>query len=82
MAALAQEITAEIDQEILSFLVALPGTPTSTFAMDNVTGTPTFVGDVHAALAILVNRQANLIAARTRRGSGNFGARSVKPQRL
>lgn len=72
MAALAQEITAEIDQEILSFLVALPGTPTATFAMSNVTGTPTFVGDVHAALAILINRQANLIAARTRRGAGNW----------
>jgi len=72
MAALAQEIVAEIDQEILQFLVALPGTPTLTFAMDNVTGTPTFVGDVHAALAILINRQANLIAARTRRGAGNW----------
>jgi hypothetical protein len=72
MAALAQEITAEIDQEILSFLVALPGSPTSTFDMSNVTGTPTFVGDVHAALAILINRQANLIAARTRRGAGNW----------
>ncbi len=72
MAALAQEITAEIDQEILSFLVALPGSPTSTFDMLNVTGTPTFVGDVHAALAILINRQANLIAARTRRGAGNW----------
>jgi hypothetical protein len=72
MAALAQEITAEIDQEILAFLTALPGSPTATFAMDNVTGTPTFVGDVHAALAILINRQSNLIAARTRRGSGNW----------
>ena len=72
MAALAQEITAEIDQEILTFLTALPGSPGSTFAMDNVTGTPTFVGDVHAALAILINRQANLIAARTRRGAGNW----------
>jgi hypothetical protein len=72
MAALAQEITAEIDQEIISFLIALPGAATSTFAMSNVTGTPTFVGDVHAALAILVNRQANLIAARTRRGAGNW----------
>lgn len=72
MAALAQEITAEIDQEILNYLLALPGSPTSTFAMDNVTGTPTFVGDVHAALAILINRQANLIAARTRRGAGNW----------
>jgi hypothetical protein len=72
MAALAQEITAEIDQEILSFLVALPGAATTTFDMLNVTGTPTFVGDVHAALAILINRQANLIAARTRRGAGNW----------
>ena len=72
MAALAQEITAEIDQEILSFLIALPGTATSTFDMNNITGTPTFVGDVHAALAILINRQANLIAARTRRGAGNW----------
>lgn len=72
MAALAQEITAEIDQEILTSLRALPGAPTSTFAMDQVTGTPTFVGDVHAALAILINRQSNLIAARTRRGAGNW----------
>lgn len=72
MAALAQEITAEIDQEILGSLLALPGAPTATFAMNNVTGTPTFVGDVHAALAILINRQANLIASRTRRGAGNW----------
>jgi hypothetical protein len=72
MAALAQEITAEIDQEILVSLRALPGAATSTFAMDDVTGTPTFVGDVHAALAILINRQANLIASRTRRGAGNW----------
>jgi hypothetical protein len=74
MAALAQEIVAEIDQEILNSLLSLAGTPStnSTFAMDNVTGTPTFVGDVHAALAILINRQANLIAARTRRGAGNW----------
>lgn len=72
MAALAQEITAEIDQEILVSLRALPGMPTSVFAQSGVTGTPTFVGDVHAALAILINRQANLIASRTRRGAGNW----------
>jgi hypothetical protein len=72
LAALAQEIVAEIDQRILTSLLALPGTPTSTFDMTNVTGTPTFVGDVHAALAILINRQANLIGARTRRGAGNW----------
>jgi hypothetical protein len=72
MAALAQEITAEIDQEILVSLRALPGSPVSTFDQNAVTGTPTYVGDVHAALAILINRQANLIAARTRRGAGNW----------
>jgi hypothetical protein len=72
MAALAQEITAEIDQEILVSLRALPGAPTAVFKQDTVTGTPTFIGDVHAALAILINRQANLIASRTRRGAGNW----------
>jgi hypothetical protein len=72
MAALAQEITAEIDQEILTSLRALPGAPTAIFDQSQITGTPTFVGDVHAALAVLINRQANLIAARTRRGAGNW----------
>ena len=72
MAALAQEITAEIDQEILFSLRALPGAPTATFSQSAATGTPTFVGDVHAALAIMINRQANLIASRTRRGAGNW----------
>jgi hypothetical protein len=72
MAALAQEITAEIDQEILVSLRALPGTPTAVFSQTAVTGTPTFVGDVHAALAIMINRQANLIASRTRRGAANW----------
>lgn len=72
LAALAQEIVAEIDQEILAALRALPGAPGATFSQGAVTGTPTFVGDVHAALAILIIRQANLIASRTRRGAGNW----------
>ncbi len=71
MAALAQEITAEIDQEILYHLRALAGT-TQTFSQAAVTGTPTFIGDVHAALAIQINRAANIIASRTRRGAGNW----------
>ncbi len=71
MAALAQEITAEIDQEILFHLRALAGT-TQTFSQAAVTGTPTFIGDVHAALAIQINRAANIIATRTRRGAGNW----------
>jgi len=71
MAALAQEIVAEIDQEILMSLRALPAVG-ATFDQANVSGTATFVGDEHAALAILINQQANLIAARTRRGAGNW----------
>jgi hypothetical protein len=72
MAALAQEITAEIDQEILNSLRMLPGTPTAVFDQGAVSGTATFVGDEHAALSVLINRQANLIAARTRRGAANW----------
>jgi len=72
MAALAQEITAEIDQEILVSLRALPGAPTAIFDQGNVSGTATYVGDEHAALAVLINRQSNLIASRTRRGAGNW----------
>ena len=72
MAALAQEITAEIDQEIIASLTALAGTPTQTYDQASVSGTATFVGDEHAALAIQINRVANLIAQRTRRGSANY----------
>ena len=71
MAALAQEITVEIDQEILGSLRALAA---QEFNYDQaaVSGTATFVGDEHAALAVLINRSANLIAQRTRRGAGNW----------
>lgn len=72
MAALAQEITAEIDQEILRSLRTLAGTASETFDQSAVSGTATYVGDEHAALAVLINRQANKIAQRTRRGAGNF----------
>ena len=71
MAALAQEITAEIDQEILASLRLL-ATVEETFDQSMVSGTATFVGDEHAALAIQINRVSNLIAQRTRRGSGNW----------
>jgi len=71
MAALAQEITAEIDQEILLSLSTL-ATLEETFDQAAVSGTATFVGDEHAALAVLINRVANKIAQRTRRGAGNW----------
>jgi hypothetical protein len=71
MAALAQEITVEIDQEILTSLRAL-ATVEDTFDQSLVSGTATFVGDEHAALAVQINRVSNLIAQRTRRGSANW----------
>ena len=79
MAALAQEITVEIDQEILGSLRALAATD-YTFDQAAVSGTATFVGDEHAALAVLINRTANLIAQRTRRGAGNWAV--VSPAAL
>jgi len=71
MAALAQEITAEIDQEILASLSGLASVE-QTYDQSLVSGTATFVGDEHAALAIQINRVANLIAQRTRRGAANW----------
>lgn len=79
MAALAQEITAEIDQEILLSLRSLAATEFN-FDQAAVSGTATFVGDEHAALAVLINRVANLIAQRTRRGAGNWAV--VSPTAL
>ncbi|MDA9953312.1 hypothetical protein N9D61_03110 [Planktomarina sp.] len=79
MAALAQEITAEIDQEVIASLTALA--PTSdTYNQAAVSGTATFVGDEHAALAVMINRASNEIAQRTRRGAGNWAV--VSPQAL
>jgi hypothetical protein len=79
MAALAQEITAEIDQEILLSLSTL-ATLEDTYNQATVSGTATFVGDEHAALAVLINRAANKIAQRTRRGAGNWAV--VSPAAL
>lgn len=76
MAALAQEITAEIDQEVLLSLRTLAATE-FTYNQATVSGTATFVGDEHAALAVLINRTANLIAQRTRRGAGNWAVVSA-----
>ncbi len=75
MAALAQEITAEIDQEVITSLFSLAGTGAGlTFnqSATTFTGSPHYVGDEHAVVAILINQAANLIAARTRRGAGNW----------
>ena len=72
MQALAQEITVEIDQEMLFKLSSLVPVAPTTFNQAAVSGTATYVGDEMAALAVMINQQANLIAARTRRGAANW----------
>ena len=80
MQALAQEIVVEIDQEIIGSLRTLAGTGSNTLNFNSLSGTSVFVGDRHAALAIEINRAANRIAARTRRGAGNYVV--VSPEAL
>ncbi len=72
--ALSAEIVSEIDNEIISDLIALAGIP-ETFDMNPAGGyayAPAYVGDRHAVLGVLINKVANEIARRTRRGAGNF----------
>jgi len=80
MAALAMEITAEIDQEILGSLSNLASTGATYDMTASFTGTPTFIGDRHAVLATLINQQANLVAQRTRRGAANWAV--ISPSAL
>lgn len=76
--ALSAEIVQEIDAEIINDLIALAGT-VETFdgAGAGVYGaggnyTPAYVGDRLANLGVIINRVANEIGAKTRRGVGNF----------
>lgn len=71
-AALSAEVVSEIDNEIINDLIALAGT-VETFDMNGTfTGVPNYVGDRHAVLGVLINKVANEIARKTRRGAGNF----------
>jgi hypothetical protein len=80
MQALAQEIVVEIDQEIIGSLRSLAGTGSNNLDFGSLSGQSVYVGDRHAALAIEINRSANRIAARTRRGAGNYVV--VSPEAL
>lgn len=74
LAGLANEITQEIDQEILFRLRKLARTGATYDMSDDAsfTGSPTFVGDRHAVLTTLINNEANKVASRTRRGRANW----------
>jgi hypothetical protein len=73
--ALSAEIVQEIDAEIISDLIALAGT-TDTFSGDSASYTttyaPAYVGDRLANISVIINRVANEIGRKTRRGVGNF----------
>ena len=71
--ALAAEIAHEIDNEILTDLLQLAGTAiTYDFAAPPAGFAPNYIGDRFAELGVLVNKVANEIGARTRRGPGNW----------
>jgi len=73
--AMSAEIVQEIDAEIITDLLSLAGTVS---AWDYATvGTaptyqPAYIGDRFGNLGILINRVANEIARKTRRGAGNY----------
>ncbi len=70
----ANKIVVDIDQEILAKLRSLPPTPgvKNTFDQSALSGSPIFVGDELAVLAILLTKEANDIGTRTRQSVGNF----------
>ena len=73
VAALAAQIAHEVDNEIMTDLVALAGTTaTYDFATPVAGMAPAFIGDRYAELGVLVNKVANEIGAKTRRGPANW----------
>lgn len=72
-AALAAEIAHEIDNEILTDLLALASTTaTYDFAAAPAGFAPAYLGDRYAELGVLVNRMANEVGARNKRGPANW----------
>jgi hypothetical protein len=72
-AALSAEIAHEIDNEILTDLLALAGTvATYDFAAPTVGYQPNYIADRYAELGILVNKMANEIGVKTKRGPANW----------
>lgn len=72
-AALSAQIAHEIDNEILTDLLQLATTvSTYDFAAPTAGFSPNYLGDRYATLGILINKMANEIGAKTRRGPGNW----------
>jgi hypothetical protein len=72
-AALATEIAHEIDNEILTDLMALAGTvATYDFAAPSAGFSPNYIGDRFAELGVLINKTANVVGAKTKRDAANW----------
>lgn len=72
-AALSAQIAHDIDNEILTDLLALANTvATYDFAAPTPGFAPNYLGDRYAHLGILINKMANEIGVKTRRGPGNW----------
>lgn len=71
-ASLSAAVVSEIDNEIINDLIALAGTTDSFDMSGPMTGVPNYVGDRHAVLGVLINKVANEIARKTRRGPANW----------
>lgn len=72
-AALSAQIAHEIDNEILTDLLSLANTvSTYDFSSPPAGFAPNYLGDRYAHLGILINKLANEIGAKTRRGPGNW----------
>jgi len=69
---LSAAIVGEIDNEIINDLIALAGTVESFDMSGTFTGVPTYVGDRHAVLGVLINKVAMEIARKTRRAQANW----------
>lgn len=73
VAALSAEIAHEIDNEILTDLLGLAGAVgTYDFATPPPGFAPNYIGDRFAEVGVLINKLANEIGAKTRRGPGNW----------
>lgn len=71
-ASLSAAVVSEIDNEIINDLIALAGTTESFDMAGSFTGVPNYIGDRHAVLGVLINKVANEIARKTRRGPANW----------
>ena len=76
----AQDAQSQHGIDVEAEIMAALASTEYTYNQATVSGTATYVGDEHAALAVLINRVANLIAQRTRRGAGNWAV--VSPASL